>query len=57
MHSKPEIRQNDEELKRTKVAKEYMLHGNIGSIINVYVTRRRSVLAQYIAELYDSTWQ
>ena len=55
-HIKPEVLSNPRELKRTEIAIEYMLYGNIGSTRNAFVHKRHSALGQYMYETYGSTW-
>lgn len=57
-HIKPEILTNEIERKKTEIAIEYMLHGNIGSTSNTYIHKTHSALRKYLKDVYDNDiWQ
>ena len=55
-HIKPEVLADEMELKRTEIAIEYMLYGNIGSTRNAFVHKKQSAMGQYMIDSYGSTW-
>lgn len=55
-HFKPEVYANPIEFKRTEIAIEYMLHGNVGSLRNSYVHKRHSAQRNYFYEVYGNIW-
>lgn len=56
-HIKPEVRNDESELKKTIIAIEYMLYGNLGSLLNCYVSKKSSYQEKYLMSVYNSTWE
>lgn len=56
-HIKSEVRSNESELHKTIIAIEYMLYGNLGSLLNFYVSKKSNYQEKYLVSLYDSTWE
>ncbi|MCD8097655.1 MAG: TetR/AcrR family transcriptional regulator [Lachnospiraceae bacterium] len=55
-HIKPEVLKNPDELVRTKYAIEYMLYGNIGSLLNFTVYKRNSFSPEVYANGNADVW-
>ena len=53
-HIRPEILEDELEFKRTEIAIEYMLHGNIGSTSNNYIHKKHSALRNHMKDVYDN---
>lgn len=56
-HIKPEVKNNESELRKTIIAIEYMLYGNLGSLLNCYVSKKSSYQEKYLMSVYGSTWE
>lgn len=56
-HIKPEVKSNESELRKTIIAIEYMLYGNLGSLLNCYVSKKSSYQEKYLMSVYNSTWE
>lgn len=56
-HIKPEVRENEKELLKTMIAIEYMLHGNLGSLLDCYVAKKQNFQSRYLLTVYDSSWE
>lgn len=57
LHIKPEVRNNESELRKTIIAIEYMLYGNLGSLLNCYVSKKSNYQEKYLKSVYNSTWE
>lgn len=55
-HIKPEVLNDPIEYKRTEIAIEYMLYGNIGSTRNSFVHKNHSALDENMYEAFGGTW-
>lgn len=55
-HLRPEILADPIEFKRTEIAIEYMLHGNIGSLRNSCIHKTHSAQRNYFHEVYGQIW-
>lgn len=55
-HIKPAILTNETEYKRTEIAIEYMLHGNVGGLRNSYVHKAHSAQRNYFYDVYNGVW-
>ena len=56
-HIKSEVRNDEAELKKTIIAIEYMLYGNLGSLLNCYVSKKANYQEKYLLSVYNSTWE
>lgn len=56
-HIKSEVRNDEAELKKTIIAIEYMLYGNLGSLLNCYVSKKANYQEKYLMSVYNSTWE
>ncbi len=56
-HIKPEVRENEKELRKTILAIEYMLYGNLGSLLDCYVSKETNYQEKYLLSVYNNTWE
>lgn len=57
LHIKPEVRNNESELRKTIIAIEYMLYGNLGSLLDYCVSKKSNYQEKYLMSVYNSTWE
>lgn len=56
-HIKPEVKNCESEYRKTIIAIEFMLYGNLGSLLNCYVSKKQNYQEKYLMSLYDNTWE
>ena len=56
LHIKPEVLADSLEYKRTEIAIEYMLYGNIGCLSNTYIHKKHSALSNYFFDIYQNDY-
>ena len=55
-HIKQTVRQDPDELLKTQIAIEYMLYGNLGTLMNNYVYKKPAFTDEKMLDVYSNSW-